>query len=235
VSRAEPLQLHKLGSIKGKRKLETFAPSPAQLAKVQKLDGQTSANSMPPPALPAKPVSKGKEKAATVEDGSDDEDATNGDERSFAPGNDSDYFREEDDEGRFFGGGLTDTQKSILEIMDDGTEADEAAPVLNLPAVRRKLLDLEKAINKNREQRTRYASDPTKCATAIGSVGSILTRRSDSLTPRWPSTARYTSCSSSPRMLAPTIPKWSASTSSAASWTSSRTRTSTSPSPSSKC
>ena len=36
----------------------------------------------------------------------------------FAPGRDADYFVEEDDEGRFFGGGLTSEQKDILNIFD---------------------------------------------------------------------------------------------------------------------
>jgi beta-catenin-like protein 1 len=36
----------------------------------------------------------------------------------FAPGNDADYFVEEDEEGRFFGGGLTMEQKEILNIFD---------------------------------------------------------------------------------------------------------------------
>lgn len=164
----EMFHLPKLGSLKNKRKLDTFAPSPAQLAKVAKLDGQSSATTtatpseMPPPALPAS--AKGKGRAATIEDGSDDEEGDNEpDERSFAPGNDSDYFVEEDGEGRMYGGGLTTTQKRILEIMDDGGDEDaDAAPTLTLPIVRKKLLDLEKAINKNREQRTRYSTDPTK-------------------------------------------------------------------------
>lgn len=37
---------------------------------------------------------------------------------SFAPGGDADYFAEEDDEGRFFGGGLTSEQKDILNIFE---------------------------------------------------------------------------------------------------------------------
>lgn len=40
---------------------------------------------------------------------------TNG---NFAPGGDADYFAEEDDEGRFFGGGLTSEQKEILNIFE---------------------------------------------------------------------------------------------------------------------
>jgi beta-catenin-like protein 1 len=39
-------------------------------------------------------------------------------ERDFAPGGDADYFAEEDDEGRFFGGGLTMEQKEILNIFE---------------------------------------------------------------------------------------------------------------------
>lgn len=34
-------------------------------------------------------------------------------------GGDADYFVEEDDEGRFFGGGLTSEQKDILNIFDN--------------------------------------------------------------------------------------------------------------------
>lgn len=43
-------------------------------------------------------------------------------ERDFAPGGDADYFAEEDDEGRFFGGGLTAEQKEILNIFDKSTD-----------------------------------------------------------------------------------------------------------------
>jgi beta-catenin-like protein 1 len=40
-------------------------------------------------------------------------------DRDFAPGGDADYFVEEDDEGRFFGGGLSTEQKDILNIFDN--------------------------------------------------------------------------------------------------------------------
>lgn len=52
-------------------------------------------------------------------------------EEEFAPGNDADYFVEEDEEGRFFGTGLTKEQKDILNIFEDGAEgavADVSAP-----------------------------------------------------------------------------------------------------------
>lgn len=59
---------------------------------------------------------KGKGRAATVEE-VEDMDVDQG--RNFAPGGDADYFTEEDNEGRFFGGGLTSEQKEILNIFED--------------------------------------------------------------------------------------------------------------------
>lgn len=53
-------------------------------------------------------------RVATVED-EEDVDMESG----FAPGGDADYFVEEDDEGRFFGGGLTSEQKEILNIFEN--------------------------------------------------------------------------------------------------------------------
>lgn len=47
------------------------------------------------------------------------EDSPEGDvDRSFAPGGDADYFAEEDEEGRFYGGGLTSEQKEILSVFE---------------------------------------------------------------------------------------------------------------------
>lgn len=71
----------------------------------------------PPPTVATPPIpDKGKGRAVTVEDVTNDED----DEMDFAPGGDADYFAEEDDEGRMFGSGLTDQQKQILNIFDSG-------------------------------------------------------------------------------------------------------------------
>lgn len=62
---------------------------------------------------------KGKLKNIIIEDV--DEDATE-EPSDFAPGGDADYFAEEDEEGRFFGGGLTDEQKKIFNIFDNVPE-----------------------------------------------------------------------------------------------------------------
>ncbi len=92
----------------------------------------------PPPSNGLSAKSKGKSRAVTVEDeeGGDGEDSMDVDvdaDADFAPGNDADYFVEEDDEGRFFGGGLTSEQKTILNIFekaggegeDGGAAADD--------------------------------------------------------------------------------------------------------------
>jgi beta-catenin-like protein 1 len=63
---------------------------------------------------------------ATVED-EDNEEV----DASFAPGGDADYFVEEDEEGRFYGGGLTAEQKQILSIFEsaegEGTTEEVSA------------------------------------------------------------------------------------------------------------
>jgi beta-catenin-like protein 1 len=71
-----------------------------------------------------------KSRKATVDD--EDDEGMEEDE-DFAPGNDADYFVEEDEEGRFFGGGLTTEQKEILNIFDsaggEGAQLDVSTSV----------------------------------------------------------------------------------------------------------
>ena len=67
---------------------------------------------------------------ATVQDA--DEEDVDMDASNFAPGGDADYFAEEDDEGRFFGGGLTAKQKTILNTLDKvekGASDDEVCVI----------------------------------------------------------------------------------------------------------
>ena len=81
-----------------KMKMDTKSPSvPALVSSVQ--GGQLAKETQ--------------SKRATVED---EDDSIF--ERDIAPGGDADYFTEEDDEGRFFGGGLTSEQKEILNIFE---------------------------------------------------------------------------------------------------------------------
>lgn len=61
---------------------------------------------------------KGKARAPFVRTEEEEEEATMGMDVDFAPNGDADYFAEEDEEGRFYGGGLTSEQKEILNIFD---------------------------------------------------------------------------------------------------------------------
>ncbi|KAL1946803.1 hypothetical protein VTO73DRAFT_14907 [Trametes versicolor] len=105
---------------------------------------------------------KGKSRAVTVQDES--EEGQDSMEVDFAPGGDADYFVEEDDEGRFFGGGLTQEQKEILNIFDQagGEEAREDLDEMSAVTVRRLLTRFERAANKNQDQRSKHPDDPTK-------------------------------------------------------------------------
>lgn len=88
-------------------------PTPEMLKRMR-LDSESSSVSDVSSANGSSTRDKGKNRA-TVEE----EDANEADEAmDFAPGGDADYFAEEDDEGRFFGGGLTKEQKDILNIFD---------------------------------------------------------------------------------------------------------------------
>ncbi|KAJ7700142.1 Catenin-beta-like protein [Mycena rosella] len=136
----------------GKRKL----PDNPSLDLLKKIKMDTEA---PPVPSSSNGPAKGK-RAVTMEEVDEDEDM----DRDFAPGGDAGYFAEEDDEGRFFGGGLTSEQKEILNIFDNaGGEGNQDDPdALSITSIRRMLLRFERAVNKNQDHRSKYPGDPTK-------------------------------------------------------------------------
>ena len=97
----------------GKKRQLSDAPTPEML-KLMRMDPPATPGPSSPPRNDE--PSKLKPRGVTVEDVDEDEDVD--DPTGFAPGGDADYFAEEDEEGRFFGGGLTDEQKKILNIFD---------------------------------------------------------------------------------------------------------------------
>ncbi|KAK1921422.1 Catenin-beta-like protein [Papiliotrema laurentii] len=131
----------------GQKRKMPDAPTPEMLKKYRVAE--------PEPEAPA-PVSngKGKSRAATV--GEEDE------EESYGPvdGGDEDGDAD-DDEGRFFGGGLNSEQNQILDIFDKAGDEEETA-VLTVPALRRQLAKFERIVTKNAEQRGKYPDDPSK-------------------------------------------------------------------------
>ncbi|PFH52768.1 hypothetical protein AMATHDRAFT_139367 [Amanita thiersii Skay4041] len=138
-----------------KRKMPE-APTPEMLKRIRvdtSLPGDKNE-----PTLPQDSAHQ-KRPSVTIEEMEDEEV-----DRNFAPGGDADYFVEEDEEGRFFGGGLTEEQKEILNIFDksSGEGAQEDVDFLSITSIRRLLLRLERAVNKNQDQRSKYPDDPTK-------------------------------------------------------------------------
>ncbi|KAJ7771414.1 Catenin-beta-like protein [Mycena maculata] len=142
----------------GKRKLPDN-PSPDFLKKI-KMDTEASPVPSSSTVSPSNGSAKGKREVTMEEVQDEDEDM----DSDFAPGGDADYFVEEDDEGRFFGGGLTSEQKEILNIFDnaggEGTQDDPDA--LSITSIRRMLLRFQRAVNKNQDHRSKYPDDPTK-------------------------------------------------------------------------
>ncbi|KAH6914867.1 Catenin-beta-like protein [Coprinopsis sp. MPI-PUGE-AT-0042] len=143
----------RFASSSNKRKLPDN-PTPELLKKLRVDEPAGDVEMAPPP-----PPQKAPSRRATVEDAEDED---NPDQGEFAPGGDADYFVEEDDEGRFFGGGLSSEQKEILNIFDNAGNAPEPEDGLTLPAIRRSLVRLERAVNKNQDQRSKYPDDPSK-------------------------------------------------------------------------
>ncbi|KAF9222012.1 DUF1716-domain-containing protein [Gyrodon lividus] len=137
-----------------KRKLPDN-PTPEILKKLR-LDEQANSHT---PSESMVQATAAKSRRATMEDGpEDDMDA------SFAPGGDADYYAEEDEDGRFYGGGLTSEQKQILSIFEraEGEGAQDEPEEVTITSIRRTLLRFERAVNKNQDQRSKYPDDPSK-------------------------------------------------------------------------
>lgn len=96
-------------------------------------------------------------------------------------GGDADAFADEDEEGRMFGGGLNEDQKVILDMCvsicsscssrlvdrrrrssfeQAGDDTGEEA--LTLPALRRQLIQFERAVKRNQEMRVKFPDEPEK-------------------------------------------------------------------------
>lgn len=115
-------------------------PTPEMLKKMR-ADVATKSPSPPGPMPP--PPTKGRSRIVTVEDAGDEDDEHPS--RDFAPGGDADYFAEEDEEGRFFGGGLTREQKEILNIFEDASGEGVGDDVSRSPSAVRRLMVVLKA------------------------------------------------------------------------------------------
>ncbi|KAK7993548.1 hypothetical protein PG989_006929 [Apiospora arundinis] len=132
------------GSSSGKRKLDPIR-DPSQVYKSARLEN-------------------GDDRHARVEDEDDIEagpapppDDEDGDYGPTLPPEDEEG---DDEEGRFFGSGITSDQREILDYVD-GVELP-AEQKIDVPWLRKTALGFEKLVSKNAEQRARFADDPAK-------------------------------------------------------------------------
>ncbi|KAI0254679.1 DUF1716-domain-containing protein [Lactifluus subvellereus] len=145
----------------GNKRRMPDAPT-AEILKKMRLDSEGESN-VTPSASQSSSTAPPK-RVATVHDADTDEEEGDVGGVDFAPGNDADYFVEEDEEGRFFGGGLTNEQKEILNIFDSAgnDQVPDDSEMLSPSGIKKLLLRLERAANKNQAQRSKYPDDPTK-------------------------------------------------------------------------
>ena len=96
-------------------------------------------------------------RATTVEDEDDLEDVDAGPE--LPPEDDV----PDDEEGRFFGGGITNEEKEVLDFIDarEGEEA-EGEEVIDVSWLRKMGLNFEKRISKNAELRAKFEGSPER-------------------------------------------------------------------------
>jgi beta-catenin-like protein 1 len=81
-----------------------------------------------------------------------------------APPEDEDYGPDipDDEEGRFFGGGISKDESEILDYMEEQDGADATPEKVDIAWVRKLALNFEKRISKNAELRAKFENDPQK-------------------------------------------------------------------------
>lgn len=97
---------------------------------------------------------KGRAHGASVEDEEDDIEAG----PELPPEEDD----EADEEGRFFGSGITRDTTDALDYLEDADGEEYVEEKIDAAWVRRLVTNLERKINKNSEQRARFESEPQK-------------------------------------------------------------------------
>ncbi|RAL04322.1 beta-catenin-like protein 1 [Aspergillus ibericus CBS 121593] len=127
-----------------KRKLNS-ARDPTEFYKAAKLDAEDDV--------------KSKGKAPMVQDEGDEEDDYAGPE--LPPDFDAEDIPD-DEEGRFFGGGMERQTAQAMQYIDQNEEADAAPEKFDVAWLRRFALNFEKKISKNAELRGKFENDPQK-------------------------------------------------------------------------
>ena len=108
--------------------------------------------------IPSNPPS-----AAVNDEQDEDEDIEAGPARPTEEA-DEEIGDDDEEEGRFFGGGVTRSERQALDYLEDNDEDDAEAPeeVYDVAWLRRTAVSLQKKIDKNGDMRARYADQPQK-------------------------------------------------------------------------
>jgi beta-catenin-like protein 1 len=75
---------------------------------------------------------------------------------------DEDYGPEEDEDGRFFGGGVDKNTKEALNYLDQTDQEPYVPEKFDIAWVRRTVLNFKKRISKNTELRAKFENDPSR-------------------------------------------------------------------------
>ncbi|KAK2625776.1 hypothetical protein QTJ16_005088 [Diplocarpon rosae] len=122
-------------------------------------------------------------KTATASDADDDLEAG----PSVPPDDDEDYGPDipDDEEGRFFGGGVTNQENEILDYMEGQEPAEISPEKIDSAWLRKLALNFEKRISKNAELRAKFEGEPQKFMSSEADLDSdikalsILTEHSE--------------------------------------------------------
>ncbi|PWY78118.1 DUF1716 domain protein [Aspergillus sclerotioniger CBS 115572] len=131
-----------------KRKFDS-ARDPNELYKAAKLDAEDDV--------------KSKGKTPMVQDEGEEDDGYAGPE--LPPDFDAEDIPD-DEEGRFFGGGMERQTAQAMQYIDQNEEADAAPEKFDVAWLRRFALNFEKKISKNAELRGKFENDPQKFMTS---------------------------------------------------------------------
>lgn len=101
---------------------------------------------------------KGKERAATVDEDDDQDNSVAGPD--LPP--DDDDPEPEDEEGRFFGSGVTRDTADVLDFIEERDKEEYTAEKIDSAWLRKLALSFEKRISKNAELRAKFEEDPQK-------------------------------------------------------------------------
>ncbi|KZF24298.1 DUF1716-domain-containing protein [Xylona heveae TC161] len=101
---------------------------------------------------------KGKGRATVEDEVDDDDDVEAG--PALPPGEDD--LDPDDEEGRFFGGGITQDTAEALDFIDELDQGAAAPEKIDAAWVRKMALNFEKRISKNAELRAKHENDPQK-------------------------------------------------------------------------